>query len=245
VLIITASPSSYNGEETLSVRAHRRLTAARDLTLSAARQTLRFGTRAKKIRNKPVINQEKSVAEYKKLLAHALAKCASYEETIAKLRQEVVELRRMKGGEDRCRCCHTAAPAWLTRAAVPDAVPTASTSAAASRCTAARWRSMRHRGSLTPRAAPSTEQQLLETAEQYDRLAKIELEEKARGGCQPSASRAMPRVATGSHAHRLRVRRSGCCATSRRSSTGCRRSWTNATASSSSSRVSGPRSVAA
>lgn len=47
-LIVTASAMSYNIEETIS--------------------TLRFGQRAKTIKNKAVINSERSVAEYKKLL---------------------------------------------------------------------------------------------------------------------------------------------------------------------------------
>ena len=44
-LIITCSPSIYNLPETYS--------------------TLRFGLRAKRIQNKPKINQERTVAEYK------------------------------------------------------------------------------------------------------------------------------------------------------------------------------------
>ena len=48
-LIITCSPSSYNESETLS--------------------TLRFGTRAKKIRNKPKINKEVTVPELKLQIA--------------------------------------------------------------------------------------------------------------------------------------------------------------------------------
>ena len=47
-LIITCSPSTYNEEETVS--------------------TLRFGSRAKKIQNKPIINKEQSVQELKLLL---------------------------------------------------------------------------------------------------------------------------------------------------------------------------------
>eukprot|EP00484_Ammonia_sp_Unknown_P030350 CAMPEP_0197036352 /NCGR_PEP_ID=MMETSP1384-20130603/13886_1 /TAXON_ID=29189 /ORGANISM="Ammonia sp." /LENGTH=772 /DNA_ID=CAMNT_0042466525 /DNA_START=81 /DNA_END=2399 /DNA_ORIENTATION=+ len=51
MLIVTASPSKYNVEETLS--------------------TLRFGQRAKSIKNEAKINQELSVAEYQKLLEKA------------------------------------------------------------------------------------------------------------------------------------------------------------------------------
>ena len=47
-LIITCSPSSYNESETIS--------------------TLRFGKRAKQIKNKPKINKEISVSELKLLL---------------------------------------------------------------------------------------------------------------------------------------------------------------------------------
>ncbi|KDO20679.1 hypothetical protein SPRG_13431 [Saprolegnia parasitica CBS 223.65] len=50
-LIINVSPSSYNAPETLS--------------------TLRFGNRAKSIKNKAVVNAEKSAEEYKQLLAKA------------------------------------------------------------------------------------------------------------------------------------------------------------------------------
>uniref|UniRef100_K3WTP4 Kinesin-like protein n=1 Tax=Globisporangium ultimum (strain ATCC 200006 / CBS 805.95 / DAOM BR144) TaxID=431595 RepID=K3WTP4_GLOUD len=50
-LIINVSPSSYNTSETLS--------------------TLRFGNRAKSIKNKAVVNEQRSVEEYKLLLAKA------------------------------------------------------------------------------------------------------------------------------------------------------------------------------
>lgn len=50
-LIITCSPSSFNSSETLS--------------------TLRFGFRAKSIKNKPKVNKEYTVAELKMLLAKA------------------------------------------------------------------------------------------------------------------------------------------------------------------------------
>lgn len=51
MLIVTASPSKYNQDETVS--------------------TLRFGTRAKSIKNEAKVNQELSVSEYKKLLEKA------------------------------------------------------------------------------------------------------------------------------------------------------------------------------
>lgn len=50
-LIITCSPSSFNSSETLS--------------------TLRFGFRAKSIKNKPKVNKEYTVGELKLLLAKA------------------------------------------------------------------------------------------------------------------------------------------------------------------------------
>lgn len=48
-IIVTASPCIYNIEETIS--------------------TMRFGTNCKRIKNKPKVNQELSVAEYKKMVA--------------------------------------------------------------------------------------------------------------------------------------------------------------------------------
>ena len=64
-LIITGSPCAGNAEETLS--------------------TLRFGTRAKSIQNRAVINEEKSVEEYKQLLREAHAKIAAQEALIKAL----------------------------------------------------------------------------------------------------------------------------------------------------------------
>ena len=51
MLIVAASPSKYSQDESLS--------------------TLRFGNRAKSIKNEAKVNQELSVAEYKKLLNKA------------------------------------------------------------------------------------------------------------------------------------------------------------------------------
>ena len=70
-LIITCSPSSYNEAETVS--------------------TLRFGIRAKTIRNKPKINREHSVAELKLLLAKAETAILQRDNMIALLRQRLVE----------------------------------------------------------------------------------------------------------------------------------------------------------
>lgn len=58
-LLVCASSSSFNSEETIS--------------------TLRFGTRAKNIKNKPKINEERTVAEYKILVAEKDKRIASLE----------------------------------------------------------------------------------------------------------------------------------------------------------------------
>ena len=64
-LIITCSPSIYNESESLS--------------------TLRFGERAKKIKNKPKINKEITVAELQKLVAQLKEKLKTADARIAKL----------------------------------------------------------------------------------------------------------------------------------------------------------------
>ncbi|GMF09424.1 unnamed protein product [Phytophthora lilii] len=58
-LLVCASSSSYNSEETVS--------------------TLRFGTRAKNIKNKPKVNEERTVAEYKILVAEKDKRIATLE----------------------------------------------------------------------------------------------------------------------------------------------------------------------
>ena len=68
-LIINCSPSSYNGEETLG--------------------TLRFGVRAKAIKNKAKINAELSPAELKQLLKKAQAQVTTYQDYISGLEGEV------------------------------------------------------------------------------------------------------------------------------------------------------------
>ncbi|ORY55026.1 kinesin-domain-containing protein [Neocallimastix californiae] len=68
-LIINCSPSSFNDTETLS--------------------TLRFGIRAKTIKNKAKINQELSVAELKALLTKVKKKLASMQTYIAALEGEI------------------------------------------------------------------------------------------------------------------------------------------------------------
>ena len=68
-LIINCSPSSYNGEETLG--------------------TLRFGVRAKAIKNKAKINTELSPSELKQLLKKAQSQVTTYESYVASLEGEV------------------------------------------------------------------------------------------------------------------------------------------------------------
>ena len=75
-LIINCSPNSYNTEETLS--------------------TLRFGVRAKAIKNKAKINVELSPTELKALLKKAQAQVTTYESYVANLEGEVSLWR---GGE--------------------------------------------------------------------------------------------------------------------------------------------------
>lgn len=74
-LIINCSPSSYNEAETIS--------------------TLRFGTRAKSIKNAAKINQERSVAELKLLLVNSEKEIAKLHSTITVLQEEV---NILKGG---------------------------------------------------------------------------------------------------------------------------------------------------
>ena len=70
-LIITASPSIYNEAETIG--------------------TLRFGIRAKAIKNKPVVNKEYTVAELKLLLAQAETECAKKTQRIQMLEAAIVD----------------------------------------------------------------------------------------------------------------------------------------------------------
>jgi kinesin family protein 5 len=75
-LIINCSPSSYNGQETLG--------------------TLRFGMRAKSIKNKAKVNAELSPMELKIMLKKAETKVSSFENYISTLEGEVHQWR---GGE--------------------------------------------------------------------------------------------------------------------------------------------------
>ena len=74
-LIITTSPHPYNDAETLS--------------------TLRFGQRARNIKNAPKVNREYSVAELKKLLEKAEVKIEVSEKRIKILSKQINDM----GGE--------------------------------------------------------------------------------------------------------------------------------------------------
>jgi kinesin family protein 5 len=74
-MIINCSPSSYNEDETLS--------------------TLRFGMRAKTIKNKATVNEEKSASELKALLLRADAEIARLKTVIAACE---TELRSWRSG---------------------------------------------------------------------------------------------------------------------------------------------------
>ncbi|KAK9323590.1 P-loop containing nucleoside triphosphate hydrolase protein [Lipomyces orientalis] len=75
-LIVNCSPSSYNDQETIS--------------------TLRFGVRAKDIKNKPKINAELSPAELKLQLKKLQSQNSAYAQYIATLETEITQWR---GGE--------------------------------------------------------------------------------------------------------------------------------------------------
>ena len=78
-LIITASPMSFNADETLS--------------------TLRFGVRAKLIKNKPAVNAEKSASEYKRMLEVCNEQLRCAEEIIVGLEADVSTLTRFIEGK--------------------------------------------------------------------------------------------------------------------------------------------------
>ena len=73
---MTASPAKFNEDETVS--------------------TLRFGYRAKAIKNKAVVNEELSIAEYKKLLQRSEKKNEILRQQITAL-QEQVEILSKEG----------------------------------------------------------------------------------------------------------------------------------------------------
>ncbi|GLD99506.1 hypothetical protein PINS_up008232 [Pythium insidiosum] len=109
-LIINVSPSSYNMSETIS--------------------TLRFGNRAKSIKNKAVVNEQRSVEEYKLLLAKA-EKAMNAQQTYiisleARLASLGVDLKAEGGAHVR--------PSFIASAV--DSVKAASAAAASSTTTA-------------------------------------------------------------------------------------------------------------
>lgn len=73
-IIVTCSPCDYNVEETIS--------------------TLRFGTNCKKVKNKPKVNQELSIAEYKAKLKKMQSREDQLLKTIAILRSQVAALKK-------------------------------------------------------------------------------------------------------------------------------------------------------
>jgi len=78
-IIVTASPCSFNLEETIS--------------------TMRFGQRCKRVKNKPKVNKEISVAEYKKIVAKMERKIQKLEEANQILISQVEALKKaLKGG---------------------------------------------------------------------------------------------------------------------------------------------------
>eukprot|EP01083_Nonionella_stella_P150579 479905_1 len=72
-LVVTCSPSNFNAEETLG--------------------TLRFGQRAKTIKNKPVVNQERSIAEYKHMLTASDKRIQKQDDVIDALRKDIQQMR--------------------------------------------------------------------------------------------------------------------------------------------------------
>jgi hypothetical protein len=74
-LLVTCSPAGSNKEETLS--------------------TLRFGTNAKKIKNKPIVNSEHNVSEYKELLTKAKRKINNLEIINIELEKNNLKLRNL------------------------------------------------------------------------------------------------------------------------------------------------------
>ena len=71
-LVVTCSPHAYNDQETLS--------------------TLRFGTRARSIKNNAKVNREYSIPELKKLLEKAEKETSMYKMQVKVLEQELEKL---------------------------------------------------------------------------------------------------------------------------------------------------------
>ncbi|KAJ0406193.1 hypothetical protein P43SY_000377 [Pythium insidiosum] len=111
-LIINVSPSSYNMSETIS--------------------TLRFGNRAKSIKNKAVVNEQRSVEEYKLLLAKAEKAMNAQQTYIISLEARLASLGvdlKAEGGHARPSLVAGAGAGESSKAA-SDAATTAPTAAA-------------------------------------------------------------------------------------------------------------------
>jgi len=63
------------------------------VNISETLSTLRFGTRAKKLRNKPRVNAERSISEYKKLLKASDLKVGELLAMIQELQAEIQSLK--------------------------------------------------------------------------------------------------------------------------------------------------------
>ncbi|KAJ2070191.1 hypothetical protein GGH13_004201 [Coemansia sp. S155-1] len=126
-LIINCSPSSFNSAETVG--------------------TLRFGMRAKSIKNKAKVNQDFSPAELKLMLKKARAQCISFQTYVTALEGEVKTWRR--GGSVEVESYAT----WekiVGKERPPNAPPVAQPATPTSKSSAAGGR---HAGSLTPRSS--------------------------------------------------------------------------------------------
>ncbi|KAJ2449258.1 hypothetical protein GGI03_007120, partial [Coemansia sp. RSA 2337] len=126
-LIINCSPSSFNSAETVG--------------------TLRFGMRAKSIKNKAKVNQDFSPAELKLMLKKARAQCISFQTYVTALEGEVKTWRR--GGSVEVESYAT----WekiVGKERPPNAPPVAQPATPTSKSSATGGR---HAGSLTPRSS--------------------------------------------------------------------------------------------
>ncbi|KAJ1667030.1 hypothetical protein IW140_002242 [Coemansia sp. RSA 1813] len=128
-LIINCSPSSFNASETVS--------------------TLRFGMRAKSIKNKAKVNQEFSPAELKLMLKKSRAQCITFQAYVSALEGEVKIWRA--GGSVESEHYAT----W-EKAVGKDKPQPAAASAAQQQTTPSTSRVQRHTGSLTPRTGTPT-----------------------------------------------------------------------------------------
>ncbi|KAJ2640080.1 hypothetical protein GGF44_002609, partial [Coemansia sp. RSA 1694] len=125
-LIINCSPSSFNSAETVG--------------------TLRFGMRAKSIKNKAKVNQDFSPSELKLMLKKARVQCVSFQTYISALEGEVKTWRR--GGSVEVESYAT----WekvIGKERPPNIAPPAAPATPTSKSSAAGGR---HAGSLTPRS---------------------------------------------------------------------------------------------